>query len=351
MNMLLFKTGHFRTLVLIMATVSLLLSGCGSNAKKEDEQTARYAELEGDLLRANEEQEIRRRNEMRVAEKLRQLSAGRADKNNEGLDNGDFSRSVTPIFIEENSPTLAENSTDQNVSDGINFPPTLSEPPTERLEPSKLADPNIDEHGEGTEEFVFADAGTDNPGSTHGNLKINSERMAETTTVQARLSVTDNTPVKTPVNTPENERGMWTYKEHPNPVSGKSACAVVSDTIVVLNGTLDTHVNVIIMTDAIYLRTDATFDINASDTGYRVDAGFPVSFNTYANELTAVVDEDYDRLYQMITSGLFLTVDFVYMPQLADSATHRLELNLDLIEGALDELDACRAPESTVKDG
>ena len=73
------------TNLFIIASISFITSGCANNEKKADEAAARYAELEGDLLRSNEEQEIRRRNEMRVAEKLRQLGAGTVDTNRQSV--------------------------------------------------------------------------------------------------------------------------------------------------------------------------------------------------------------------------------------------------------------------------
>ena len=337
-----FVLQHYRPFIcaVMMAGVSLLHAGCTSNTKKADEDAARYAELEGDLIRTNEEEEIRRRNEMRVAEKLRQMSAGLADSSRQHSKGADTSRLVTSVVIENDNSANTSNSrtpADSYVAD-------LQEPLLEQPKDNDLSQ----SPGEATD--TRAEALANSVANSNG-LQTPISRTISSADVPPDTAVVMAGAESDGVDESSAEQGIWTFKDHPNPLSGALACAVVSEPVVVKNGALETIVRVIIMTDAIYLRTDATFDINASDTGYRVDAGFPVSFNDYANELTAVVDKDYDRLYQMITSGLILTAEFAYMPQLVDTKTHRLELNLDGIEGALGELDACRTKDSSVKDG
>lgn len=135
---------------------------------------------------------------------------------------------------------------------------------------------------------------------------------------------------------------IWSLQDYPSPVDGSSLCAVVSEPVSVQNGSLDTQVTVVIANDAVYLRTDATFDKSAPETGFRIDAGFPIAFDEFLNELTAVVDTSYARLRESIDLGTTLTASFAYSPQLSSSETHVIELSLDSIERPLDELSACK---------
>ena len=125
---------------------------------------------------------------------------------------------------------------------------------------------------------------------------------------------------------------------------------MVSKPSKVINGTLDTNVTVVIGTDTIYLRTDATFDPEAPETGLRIDAGFPILFDSFLNELTGVIDAGYSRLRSGLESGSTLIVAFAYSPQLSTAETHVLELSLDSISKPLAQLANCGQPESSLID-
>jgi len=123
--------------------------------------------------------------------------------------------------------------------------------------------------------------------------------------------------------------GSWNRQEYPSPVDGSPLCAIVSIPVVVQNGELETQVSIVVSNSAVYLRTDAAFDAQVPETGYRIDAGLPVPFDRFHNELTAVVDDNYFSLLSSIKKGATLSVSFAYDPQLSSSNTHVVELNLD----------------------
>jgi hypothetical protein len=131
-------------------------------------------------------------------------------------------------------------------------------------------------------------------------------------------------------------------------MDGSALCAVVSTPITVRNGTLDTSVTIIVGKSTVFLRTDATFDPDALETGYVIDAGFPIAFDSFLNELTAVVDDGYDRLVSSMRSGTTLSVAFGYKPQLSSADTHVIEMGLDTFEDTMSQLAQCDtdAPES-----
>ena len=162
------------------------------------------------------------------------------------------------------------------------------------------------------------------------------------------LRLSDTPPIVTNVvvanSSDENEPPLWALKDYPSPVDGLPICAVVSQPRKVTNGSLDTNVTVIVGADTIYLRTDATFDPNGPETGFRIDAGFPILFDSYHNELTAVVDNGYSRLRNALDSGSTLIVAFAYSPQLSTAESHILELSLDSIGEPLTQLANCDAP-------
>lgn len=122
---------------------------------------------------------------------------------------------------------------------------------------------------------------------------------------------------------------VWTLQNYPSPVDGRPLCAAVSTPVVVRNGALDTNASIIATAEAVFLRTDATFDTKALETGYRVDAGFPITFDRFLNEVTAVVDDNLGRLVDAMRTGTTLSVRFAYAPQLSSADTHVMELDLD----------------------
>lgn len=140
------------------------------------------------------------------------------------------------------------------------------------------------------------------------------------------------------------DEALWVLQDYPSPINGMPLCAVVSKPSKITNGSLDTNVAVIVGADTIYLRTDATFDPDATETGLRVDAGLPILFDSYLNELTAVIDASYSRLRTALDTGSTLIVTFAYSPQLSTAETYVLELSLDSIAEPLAQLDNCVEP-------
>lgn len=146
-----------------------------------------------------------------------------------------------------------------------------------------------------------------------------------------------------------DESSVWNLQDYPSPLDGAPLCAVVSTPIMVRNGTLDTFVTIVVSQTAVFLRTDATFDPDALETGYLIDAGFPIGFDRYINVLTAVVDDSYDRLVSAMRSGTTLSVAFGYAPQLSSADTHVMELSLDTFEQPLSDLAKCNKNASEIK--
>ena len=138
----------------------------------------------------------------------------------------------------------------------------------------------------------------------------------------------------------------WTQQYYPDPVDGTPLCALVSTPVVVMNGKLETRTRVIIGAQRVFLRTDATFDTDATDTGFRVDAGIPIAFDRFINELTAEVSDSYDRLLSAIEGGSSLAVSFAFMPQLSSAETHVIEFDLSYLESAMTDLASCESQNS-----
>lgn len=134
----------------------------------------------------------------------------------------------------------------------------------------------------------------------------------------------------------------WRLQDYPSPIDGSPLCAVVSNPITVRNGTLDSSVTIIVGKTIVFLRTDTTFDPDTVETGFIIDAGFPIAFDRFINELTAVVDDGYERLVSAMRSGSTLSVAFGYSPQLSTANTHVIELGLDSFEQPLTELAECK---------
>lgn len=245
--------------------MSLLISACANKAVTRQEDVDRYDALETQLIDETAADERRRKSEMRVAERLRQLDSERAQAETERNE----ARRLSQL---------------------------------ENLESASLDDDKL-------------------------------------------LNLSDTTPVVTQVvvanSSDENKESLWALRNYPSPLNGSPICAVVSKPSKVINGSLDTNVTVIIGTDTVYLRTDATFDPAAPETGLRIDAGFPILFDSFLNELTGVIDTGYTRLRDRLESGSTLIVAFAYSPQLSTAETHVLELSLDSISEPLAQLASC----------
>ena len=251
--------------LLAIVTVSLFTSGCANRAATRQEDVDRYEALETELIDQTAAEERRRRSEMRVAQRLRQLDVERAKAEQE----------------RKEAEELAQ---------------------LENLESKKFEDNNL--------------------------LNLAGSKPVVTQIVVANSS-------------DEQDEALWSLQDFPSPIDGSPLCAVVSQPSQILNGTLDTNVRVIIGTDSIYLRTDATFDLDAPETGFRIDAGFPILFDKFHNELTAVIDKSYFRLRNGLETGSTLIVAFAYSPQLSTAETHVLELSLDSIASPLSQLSNC----------
>lgn len=237
-----------RIIVLALCAASSL-SACADKAAIRDKELARYKSLERELIVAQQDEEQKRRTELRVAQKLRQMDTERAAAARKRLQ----ARESTPNLPQ--APLVTQITVGQ------------------------------------------ADSGT--------------------------------------------ASDVWKLQHYPSPVDGSSLCAVVSIPVAVQNGQLETKASVIISKDRIFLRTDATFDTTALETGYRVDAGFPIGFDRFINEVTAVVDDNYSRLLELLQNGSTLAVSFALSPQQSTVETHVVELSLDAIDKPLSELFDC----------
>jgi len=135
----------------------------------------------------------------------------------------------------------------------------------------------------------------------------------------------------------------WSRQNYPSPVNGSTLCVIASNTVLVKNGGIDTQVRIIVSNDTVFFRSDATFNTTALDTGFQIDAGFPIPFDRYLNELTAVIDKNYYQVLNSMKSGLTLSVSFAYSPQLSTSDIHVVELDLDSFNQVWSENTECTA--------
>ena len=250
--------------LLLTFSVAISITACADKGTIRDEDRARYEALENELISAQQAEELKRRTEMRVAQKRQKLD------------------SEPPVSAQG----LLHNPSEQ------------------------LIDPSADSN------------------------------RSET----ASLNLFDSGPVITPIEigqTSTGNIGVWALQNYPSPIDGSALCSVVSAPVIVINGTIETQVAVVISKSAVFLRTDSSFDTTASETGYRIDAGIPIGFDHYLNELTAVVDDSYSRLISALRQGATLRISFAYTPQLSTAETHVVELSLETLAQPLTVLDSC----------
>ena len=165
-------------------------------------------------------------------------------------------------------------------------------------------------------------------------------------------SVATEPPVVTPivVAVDDEEDALWNQGYLASPITGETQCLISSNPVVVNNGTIVTEVKVIISSNEVMVRTDAAFDTSAVETGFRVDAGLPIAFDQFHNELTALVDTNYARLLEALLDGSTLTVSFAYQPQLSNSDTHVVDISLASLPSAIDDLTSCEKEFGNIED-
>ena len=133
----------------------------------------------------------------------------------------------------------------------------------------------------------------------------------------------------------------WRLASYPDPSSGAATCALLSASHLVMNDSLATQVQVVVTVNRIFLRTDATLNTTNPEAGFRVDAGIPIPFDSQLNEVTALVDKNYDRLISLLSVGSFLEASFAYDPQNSADDTFRVEFVMDKFSLLLNELASC----------
>lgn len=179
--------------------------------------------------------------------------------------------------------------------------------------------------------------------NTRSEISLTKNKVRETAESPSLNDLT--TPVVTQIvvsqSSKDNEAQNWIRQNYPSPIDGSPLCVIASNPVIVQNGDLQTQVIILISDDAVFLRTDATFDKTALDTGFQIDAGFPIPFDRYLNELTAVIDNNYSIVLNSMKSGLTLSVSFSYNPQLSTSNTHVVEIDLDSFNRVWSEKTEC----------
>ena len=249
----------------LLVCSALFLTACADKGVTRDLELDRYAQLENEIISAQEEEERRRAAEYKVTQKLQKLDADRA------------------------AAALKR----QKEQDAI--------------------------YAELDNQTAFSD-----------------ELATNDRTLSAEPVVTQIAVGQSSIDNP-----TWNLQDYPSPLDGSPLCAVVSSPITIRNGTLDTSVTIIVGKSTVFLRTDAIFDPDALETGFVIDAGFPIAFDSFLNELTAVVDESYDRLVSIMRSGTTLSVAFGYKPQLSSADTYIIEMGLDTFEETMSQLAQC----------
>ncbi len=278
---------------LILLCVALSLSSCADRAALRDKERAHYDNVESELISEQEAKNRRLREEYRV-------TLNKQQSNSEEL------------------PDTEQITTNESLMTG--------------------------------DEVRNADQSSTSNANTEQNARINDSLTdgsePETVESQATKQAPDlSAPVVTQIvvgqSSEEDKTQNWSRQNYPSPIDGSPLCAIVSIPVAVQNGELATQVGIIISNDTVFLRTDATFDTEALDTGFQIDAGFPIPFDRYLNELTAVVDENYGIVLSGMKNGTTLSVSFSYKPQLSTADTHVVELTLDDFNKAWLGMDQC----------
>jgi len=154
--------------------------------------------------------------------------------------------------------------------------------------------------------------------NTNNDVSFANDKMSEASESASAKTIPDiTTPIVTQIVVGQpvtnDQARSWARQYYPSPFDGTPLCVIASNPVVVPNGELDTRVSIVISNDTVFVRTDATFDTAALDTGFQIDAGFPIPFDYYLNELTAVIDKNYHSVLSSMNSGLTLSVSFAYI--------------------------------------
>jgi len=133
----------------------------------------------------------------------------------------------------------------------------------------------------------------------------------------------------------------WLVGYYPDPKTGTETCSIVSPTQSITNGTLDTQVNVVITSDLVYFRADAALDISGPESGFRIDANFPLPFDENVNEIAAVFDESYERILTALEIGTVLEVTYANDPHKGAIPQHTVSYDISPLASLVTALNQC----------
>jgi len=133
----------------------------------------------------------------------------------------------------------------------------------------------------------------------------------------------------------------WLIGYYPDPKTGAEICSIVSPTQTISNGTLETQVNVVLTSTLIYFRADAALDISNPESGFRVDANFPMRFDQNVNEIAAVFDRSYARALSALEAGTVLEVTYANNPHLGELPLHTISYDIDPVAALIPTLNQC----------
>jgi len=141
-------------------------------------------------------------------------------------------------------------------------------------------------------------------------------------------------------NSPTAEAG-WRAGRHPDPATAEPVCAMLSPPVTVMNGELATEAFVMITSESVYLRTNATLDPDDSVYGLSIDDTPLLRYEALLNDVTAIILVDVVDMIQRLVDGRDLIASFRYSPQQPDKTFHSVEFDLDGFEDARGQMNQC----------
>jgi hypothetical protein len=133
----------------------------------------------------------------------------------------------------------------------------------------------------------------------------------------------------------------WTVKRTAGTSTEGSRCMLESAVVAVSDGYQDTHVRLIVRTDAVLVQTEAPLDASFGDIGLQVDTQAFLPMDSVSARKMAVFTSQYARLIEQFKQGRHVRLQLRFWPTWPATGTHAVTVSLIGFSKAFAAMQAC----------
>ncbi|MBX2880421.1 MAG: hypothetical protein KTR32_10840 [Granulosicoccus sp.] len=133
----------------------------------------------------------------------------------------------------------------------------------------------------------------------------------------------------------------WQTGSETHPLTGDKLCLLTSAPQISSNSRITASVHLVISPSELFIRSGAALDTAAVEASLSVDSGDPHGFDLYANEITAVIEENYTSVLNELLTGEYVSIVVAFQNSKGESSFQLIDFDLIGFEDAYAELDNC----------